>query len=209
MPTQVKGLQTILLWSLCCTLAFAAPPAPKAGLFLVATKKMSGPIFSRTVILLVKADKTGTMGVIINRPTPHSLGDVVQQLRGTNGADSIIFDGGPVAPIILHTLYRSKPPVDSSIQVFEGVYFSNSEQVLLDRIQTSPTSTRIYSGYTGWAAGQLESELKRGDWHLVAADPEVVFRSKTDGIWQELVPAGATRWVRKQQDFPSSTFNLL
>jgi len=181
---QIKGLQALLLWFFCCALSLAAPPplVPTKGLFLVASEKTSSPAFSRTVILLVKANKGGAMGIIINRPTPHLLGDMVEQLRETGGANNIIFEGGPVGPVQLHTLFQSESPTKDGVQILKDIYFSRSEAVLLERVQTSPASTRIYAGYAGWAAGQLESELARGGWHLMAANQEILFRNKVDDL---------------------------
>jgi putative transcriptional regulator len=170
---------------------------PAKGLFLVASKKMRSPVFSRTVILLVKAGKRGAVGVIVNRPTPHSFGEALPQLKELKGAGSAIFEGGPVEPRRLQALFRSPDQPPQSEQVFAGIYYSGSEQVVLEQVQTGvPASAlRIYAGYAGWAPGQLEQELRRGGWHLVSADPEILFREKPGAIWQELLPAPAPRWT--------------
>ncbi|RLA12033.1 MAG: hypothetical protein DRQ59_08525 [Gammaproteobacteria bacterium] len=42
-------------------------------------------------------------------------------------------------------------------------------------------------GYSGWAGGQLDFELERGSWHVVAADPDAVFSGDTNSLWERLI----------------------
>ncbi|HEC16680.1 MAG TPA: YqgE/AlgH family protein [Sedimenticola sp.] len=201
-----KGLWFLLLWALCwgCAPAgpvpgYAAPKAPARGLFLVASEKMLSPVFARRVILLVKAGRGGAVGLIINSPTPHSLGDVVPRLKGLKVAASPVFAGGPVEPRRLQVLFRSSGSPPRSEPVLDDVFFSRSEQTLLEQgAGASPSALRVFAGYAGWAPGQLERELERGGWHLVSAGSEVLFRERTEGLWRELLPASAapSRWVR-------------
>ncbi len=54
---------------------------------------------------------------------------------------------------------------------------------------------RVYAGYAGWAPGQLEREIDRGDWHVLNADAETVFDKKPDAIWPELIERASAQWV--------------
>jgi len=55
---------------------------------------------------------------------------------------------------------------------------------------------RIYAGYAGWAPKQLESELDRGNWHVLKADTETLFDKKASDIWQDLIQQVSVKWVR-------------
>jgi len=54
-------------------------------------------------------------------------------------------------------------------------------------LESGAARYRLYVGFAGWGPGQLESELDREGWYVVAADPQVLFRSDTRGLWEELV----------------------
>jgi putative transcriptional regulator len=166
------------------------------GYFLVATEDMEGPVFRHTVVLLIFADEGGALGLVVNRPTPHTLREAVPGLQEGEGVDPLIYDGGPVDPVTLHVLFRSDAPPRESQHVFEDVYYSRSEPLILGMVQAGvPSSTmRLFAGYAGWAPGQLEMELERGGWHLVQADPQALFDDNPEELWRRLVP-GAGHWV--------------
>ncbi len=46
---------------------------------------------------------------------------------------------------------------------------------------------RVYAGYAGWAPGQLDQELSRGDWHLLQANAETLFDKAPQEVWPELI----------------------
>ncbi|MFC1684537.1 YqgE/AlgH family protein [Pseudomonadota bacterium] len=177
--------------------ALKAAKSPGKGAWLVASEDMEGPVFKHAVILLVFADETGALGLIINRPTPHTLGQAIPALKGLKGADEVVFDGGPVDRTTLQVLFRSEDPPADSFHIFEDVYFSRNELLILDMVKVGvpPSAMRLYAGYTGWAPGQLEMEMERGGWHLVEADVQSLFDKKYDELWRQLVPGAASRWV--------------
>jgi putative transcriptional regulator len=174
-----------------------AAASPGKGVFLVASEDMEGPVFKHAVILLVFADETGALGLIINRPTPHTLEQAIPALKGLKGAGMRVFDGGPVERVTLQVLFRSDDPPAESFHIFEDVYFSRSEPMILDMVKVGVPSSamRLYAGYAGWAPGQLEMEMERGGWHLIEADVRSLFDEKHDELWRQLVPGTASRWV--------------
>jgi len=107
------------------------------------------------------------------------------------------FDGGPVDRTTLQVLFRSDDPPSDSFHIFEDVYFSRNEALILDMVKVGvpPSAMRLYAGYAGWAPGQLEMEMERGGWHLAEADVQSLFDKKYDELWRQLVPGTASRWV--------------
>lgn len=179
------------------TTAHKAAKSPGKGTLLVASEDMNGPVFKHVVILLVFADETGALGLIVNRPTPHTLGQAIPALKGLKGADEVVFDGGPVDRTTLQVLFRSDDPPADSFHIFEDVYFSRNEPLILDMVKVGvpPSAMRLYAGYAGWAPGQLEMEMERGGWHFAEADAQSLFDKKYDELWRQLVPGTASRWV--------------
>jgi putative transcriptional regulator len=74
--------------------------------------------------------------------------------------------------------------------VFADVYLGWSPRALRDT--RGITEFRVYSGYSGWAPGQLEAEFARGDWHLLSAEPWLVFEPRPELLWEELARRAET-----------------
>src|SRR3954465_370955 len=67
------------------------------GRFLVATPPPADPTFGRAVVLLLDHDEEGSLGVVLNRPTPVDVGDILEGWADLTGEPGVVFQGGPVA----------------------------------------------------------------------------------------------------------------
>lgn len=154
-----------------------AVEAPNAVL-LVARPELADPNFRESVVLVTQAPDASTVGVILNRPP---------QRRHAKSGKAIGL-GGPVAPGALVALFRSaKKPEGQSFHVLKGVYLS-MQPATLDALFAGPAeSYRLYSGFSGWAPRQLESEMVRDSWYILPASESVIFRDDMRGLWRELV----------------------
>lgn len=168
-----------------------------SGKFLVASRQIIDPWFSRTVVLLISHDRSGAMGLIINRPTEMQLATLFPEIEGLDGEVPVFF-GGPVQKYRMMLLVRAGSQPEEALRIFDGIYVSASSAVL-KRMAGSPApgeSFRVYSGYAGWAAGQLEAEIARGDWHILQADAETVFDKEPSEVWPELITLSSGMEVR-------------
>jgi len=159
------------------------------GKFLIASRGIRDPRFMETVILLTQHDGRGTVGLIINRPTKLRLSDIFPEFKERPGEEHYAFIGGPVGMDLVQMLvyFRSKPA--NSQWIFDNVYVSSSK-TLLNNLAKSPKAGdqfRVYVGYAGWLPGQLEREVSRGDWHVVQADAESIFKKASEDIWPDLI----------------------
>jgi putative transcriptional regulator len=178
----------------------SAPPARTdepgqklgAGVFLVATHRILDPRFSQSVILLTQYGPQGAMGVIINRPTEHRLSDLLPEIEALEGRSDRLFFGGPVGVNAIVVLLRSAEDVEleHTERVFGDVYFSGNPETFAYIIgrEKKDEAIRGYAGYAGWAPGQLEGEVARGDWSILGADASIVFRKEPSTVWKELSP---------------------
>jgi putative transcriptional regulator len=161
-----------------------------AGKFLVANEKIKDPHFAKTVILLVKYDFQGAMGLIINRPTDTKLSQALPNVQGIQKSPDNLYFGGPVAFNRITMIIQSQGMPDNSEKVFNDIYISKSitllEQII--EIQKPDQRFRIYIGYAGWGPGQLETEIARNDWNIMKIDPDILFDKSPDKIWQRFVP---------------------
>jgi putative transcriptional regulator len=161
------------------------PPAP--GKFLVAAQGLGDPNFRQAVVLLIDHDEDGSWGLVINRPTPLRLRDLLPEEKMFRGREDTLLAGGPVAPTQLLALFRSARPLRDSRPVFDDVHLTWSRETLRRLGTARQGSLRLYAGYAGWGPGQLEVEITRGDWHVMSADAEVIFSEHLEGVWELLV----------------------
>ncbi len=180
--------------------------SPAAGRFLVATTQLDGPGFRQTVVLLVAADETGAMGLVVNRPAPDAGGRAGPESR--TQAAGALFLGGPVPAASLFVLFRGDPADGETGQdaghVVDDVYVTTRSDKLASLMEDGldPARVRVYSGYAGWGPGQLEGEIARGDWSVQIATGDDVFTDQVDGLWKRLAGPSAplTAWLRRKPE---------
>ena len=163
--------------------------ASTAGQLLVATENLGDPRFARTVIYMIRHDGRGAVGLVVNRPVGRlplarvleSLGREVADARG----DIRVHYGGPVEPgrgFVLHTRDWSSDDsrlVDATVAV-------TTDPVVFEALARGggPRRALFAAGYAGWAPGQLEAELGRGDWIVVGADEALIFDDDAASKWE-------------------------
>jgi putative transcriptional regulator len=158
---------------------------PQAGAFLIAARGMLDPNFARSVVLLIDYDAQGAFGLIINRPTRHTLAELWPEITGLEVHP--VYLGGPVFPNRLLFLLRSGDAPQEMRRVIPGIYLGSDELALKRIIAKAEEEFRTYAGYSGWAPGQLDNEIARGDWHIVHAERRFIFDPQPDGVWDELI----------------------
>lgn len=156
------------------------------GLLLVAEPYLSDPNFSRTVIFLCEHGDEGSVGFILNKPTQYSLGDLMEE---ADTMDIKVHFGGPVEEKTLHMLHRL-PIVLNGTEVLPGMYWGGSFDALEDVMkydEAGKDDMKLFIGYSGWGANQLEHEMKEGSWLIVEATEKLLFETKTDMIWRDAI----------------------
>jgi putative transcriptional regulator len=163
------------------------------GTFLIASPTLRDPNFSRTVVLLCEhEDEEGSMGLVVNRPTPVRLNDSVE---GLDAADrQVLFNGGPVQREIVVVLHRDAA-VAGAHPVCDGMALGGDAETLLELLRSSgPHQVRVFSGYSGWGAGQLRDELEAGSWIVCPARARFVFESEPAEVWAEVLRSLGPRY---------------
>lgn len=161
------------------------------GSLLVASPVLEDPNFARTVVLLLDHGPTGALGVVLNRPTDVP---VPPELPVT-AEPAVMFSGGPVA-------------TDAAIALGRGV--AGDEAVVGDlgvlgpeRIQGGDAAIdRLYAGYAGWGAGQLEAELQAGGWIALPALLGDVLTDRPGELWRHVLrrQGGRLAWLSNAPD---------
>ena len=155
------------------------------GQLLVAGPGLLDPNFRRTVVLVGEHGEEGAMGVVLNRPSEIEVEEAVPPLVELTGVDDVVYVGGPVQPQAIVVLGDFADPEQTGVLVFGSVGFLPNE-VDPDEIGEL-TRARVFAGYAGWAAGQLEGELAEGSWILEPAAPEDVFTDAPAQLWSDVL----------------------
>lgn len=164
-------------------------PTPLANQLLIALPSLADPNFARTVSLICQHDADGAMGLVVNRPSEYTLGEVLEQM-GISADDPRLRErqvlaGGPVHPERGFVLHDGGRRWDSTLEIVQGLYVTTSRDVLEALAQgDGPGRCTVVLGCAGWGAGQLEQELSENAWLTAESDPEVLFSLPLDARWQ-------------------------
>ena len=138
---------------------------------------------------MLEHNDEGAMGLVLNHPLDVSLSDALSEHFNIADGGHRLFRGGPVERNALLILHNSAGYDQEHESVIPGVFVGTSPDIFEKVVDAtnSPDSDfqfRIFSGYSGWGAGQLESELRRGDWFTHPATAEPVFDSNPYDVWE-------------------------
>ncbi|NVJ56359.1 MAG: YqgE/AlgH family protein [Vibrionaceae bacterium] len=164
--------------------------------FLVAMPGMKDPYFHRSVIYVCEHNDEGAMGLMINAPIDITVGKMLKQVDVqpvhpqlyTESLDKPVLNGGPVSSDRGFILHHPKDHYESSIQMTDYLSVTTSKDILsVLGTEAEPNNYLVALGYSGWEAGQLESELSENSWLTIEADPDVIFNTPINERWSKAV----------------------
>jgi len=176
---------------------------PKRGDLLISEPFLPDPNFERTVVLLCENNEDGTIGFILNKPSLVTLGDVFEEL---DQFEKQVFVGGPVQQDSMHFIHRGSVNLEGGSKLGEGIYWGgNFEQmkVLIQSNSIKPQDVLYFLGYSGWAPGQLEEEMKESSWFVSPnATESQVFDMDPELLWREVLKNMGGKY-RMYSNYPS------
>ncbi|HUO86822.1 MAG TPA: YqgE/AlgH family protein [Thermoanaerobaculia bacterium] len=175
---------------------------------LVALPQVVDPFFNKSVVLLIHHDEEGSLGLIVNRPTGISVGDILEGMEIPWSGDAALLThfGGPVQPQLGTVLFTPagggngllagsgngssddggegpSAGLQAASEVAPGVALTQ-HVADLGRLAASPPSRfRLFLGYAGWGEGQLLEEIVRNDWLVAPVDADLIFSANPDQAW--------------------------
>ncbi|CAM4304637.1 MULTISPECIES: YqgE/AlgH family protein [Vibrio] len=163
--------------------------------FLVAMPSMQDPHFKRSVIYICEHNEHGAMGIMINAPIDITVGGMLKQIElksaHIQAGDSLkqpVHNGGPVSEDRGFILHQAKDKYQSSLVMTNGITMTTSKDILsVLGTEEEPTQYLVALGYSGWDAGQLESELAENSWLTIEADPDIIFSTPVQDRWASAV----------------------
>lgn len=161
---------------------------PRRGDLLVSEPFLPDPNFERTVVLICENNEDGSIGFILNKPSLVNLGDVFEEF---DHIPKKLLVGGPVQQDSMHFIHRSLSSIDGGTRIGEGIYWGgNFEQlkILMQENRIDPGDILYFLGYSGWAPGQLDEELKENSWIVSPeATAAQVFDLDPELLWREVL----------------------
>jgi len=163
------------------------------GRLLIATPDMGDPRFRSAVIYICSHDRSGTMGIMLNKQMVKAggalqLSDMLQNI-GIEGdvkvADTPVLEGGPVdidRGFVLHSADYFK--TNSSLKLSDTLSLTSTKDILEALVKNeAPSKAMLAVGYSGWGAGQIERELQDNAWIVADTDEAIIFDTDLDGKW--------------------------
>ncbi len=165
------------------------------GQLLIAAPGLEDPRFHRTVILVTEHSDAGAMGVVLNRPSPASVGEAVPELAdAVGGGECPVYVGGPVQSEALIVLadFRDREAAAAIVVADVGLVAADSETSELSDLTRR---ARVFAGYAGWGPGQLEGELDEDAWIVEPPVPAELFAEDADGLWSAVLERKGGRFA--------------
>ena len=191
-------------------------PRYLGGYLLISDITLMDPNFHRSVVLMITHDDNGAFGLVVNRPSRFTLGELAEGIGESAAAAIPIYVGGPLQQellFILHSEFPGTAESEHAERPADGVVFEPATQAVVDYLKEewSPLpeadrpAVRLYAGYAGWGPGQVEGELKSEAWVVLKATPEIVFhRDPTQGWADAFAQKGPLHQIILQTGFKPS-----
>lgn len=162
---------------------------PAAHRLLIAAPDLSDPEFFRTVVFLIEHDDTGTVGVIINRPSHTPVGHILPDWQDVMTEPAVVFNGGPVQKDGALGLGRLKAAADAGtgLRAVSGGLALVDLDADVDQVSANAAGLRVFAGHSGWEVGQLEAEIADGGWYVVTGGLDDVFAANPGGLWRSVL----------------------
>jgi putative transcriptional regulator len=176
--------------------------APKKGRILVAEPFLQDNYFKRSIVLLTDYSSEGSVGFVLNKPLDVKVNEVVSDFPSISSMVSI---GGPVSTNTIHYIHTYGEEIPNAVKVFDNIYWGGDFAYIKEMITEGKllsNQIRFFLGYSGWQAGQLESELQQNSWLITEINSQSIMNPH-ENIWKNTL----SQLGRKYQiwsDFPEN-----
>ena len=187
-------LNTLLFAALAAATTAVDAQDISGSVILVAKPALNGTVYGSAVLVVAPIGGDQHAGFIINRPTDMRLGQIFpDDVPPQKVADPLYFGGPFGAQVIFALVERGANPDGKSLEVMAGLYAAFDAETLDRIIGTESDRARFVQGLTVWQAGELQAEIDRGFWYVLAPDAHLALERPAQGLWEDLVRASVLR----------------
>jgi putative transcriptional regulator len=160
-----------------------------SGMLLVATPALQDPNFADTVVLLLDVTEEGALGVVLNRPSQVMVADVLEPWRDVVAEPEVLFRGGPVGTDGALAVGALRDPQDPPVgwRPVAGLLGMVDLDTPTELVDGTLSAMRVFAGYAGWGAGQLDGEVEEGSWYVVTSEAADAFRGDPTELWRDVM----------------------
>jgi putative transcriptional regulator len=178
------ALSTLVL-ALCAPLAWSEDLTDTV--LLVAKRNLRDRVYGNTILIAKPLGDERHVGFIVNKPTTMTLGKLFPKHLPSQKVADPVYLGGPTGPEVIFAMVKGQSPGGRSVQLTPGLYLAFDSNVVDRIIESQPQQARFFAGMVLWQPQELAEEVRRGLWFVLDAQPEILLRKPTDGLWEELV----------------------
>jgi putative AlgH/UPF0301 family transcriptional regulator len=171
---------------LCSPVAWSADISETV--LLVAKRSLKDRIYGTSILLARPIGEERHVGFIVNKPTSMTLGKLFPKHIPSQKIVDPVYLGGPTGPEVIFAMVKgSQSPGGRSLQLAPGLFLAFDSAIVDHIIETQPQQARFLAGMVMWQPLELAEEVKRGLWHVLPPQPDLLLRKSTDTMWEELV----------------------
>lgn len=156
------------------------------GKILISTPDISGDIFSRSVVLVIDHNENGAFGLILNKKNNR----MSSRLLEIFGFKVDVYEGGPVENDKIFFICKSDKVTENYSEITDDFYLTEDIENVVSAIieqRISVNDIKVFSGYSGWAAQQLEGEIYRKMWTVVDVYNLDYTTPNDHGLWKNIM----------------------
>lgn len=157
------------------------------GKFLIAMPGLNDPNFERSVLFICSHNEEGALGLVINQAHPASMQEILEQLDldWNRHESAVVYQGGPVALDRGFILYEDTLEIPGNLKVEENLFLGTNPDILRHLVEAPSAGRFLFAlGYSGWAGGQLELELKENAWLVSGLNRSILFDTPLNVRWE-------------------------
>jgi putative transcriptional regulator len=184
----MKTLIAVLVLALSWTAGAGAADYSSQSVVLVAKCQLRDRFYGSTILVARPIGNDQHIGFIVNRPSKIRLSQLFPEHEPSKKVVDPVYVGGPInADSIFALVHTDKSPGGHSVRLTPNLFVVIDSSLVDTVIESEAGKARYVAGLVAWRSGELREEVKRGAWYVMDADPAVVLRKPTEGLWEELV----------------------
>mgnify|MGYP001304697482 CR=1 FL=1 len=161
---------------------------PLKNQLLIAMPNLSDPFFSQAVVYICEHGKNGAFGIIINKKYRDlRLNSFFNGLVTLNNQfrkyENTVYFGGPVLFEKGLVFHKDGTKLEESIKISDSAYITSNLNILKQLDDVRDPNFKLVLGHAGWSEGQLENELRNGDWLVQDANDDLLFDTPPNNLW--------------------------
>lgn len=211
MKTAYLLVRPLLLLLATLAVSFVTLPARAAEAvdetaILVAKPALRDRLYGATILISKPLGNGQHIGLIVNKPTPMTLGRLFPGHGPSLKVTDPVYLGGPVSTEVIFALVqRADSPGNRSVQLTQDLYLVLDRELVDKVIEGEADHARFYAGMVLWRPGELRNEIERGFWYVLDADANLVLRKSMTGMWEELVKRSEQQknMIRTESELPA------